>query len=169
MKILLFRGRGISSALIRWQTWSKYSHVAVYLDDGSIIESEPGIGVRHLSLPKGCEAEFCAERGGCLVLTPVIDAGQEAQIIRFLKLQVGKPYDWRGVFRFVLPFIKHNPLDSMIHQNRWFCSDVLAAAFDFAGCPLLYRIPFYKVSPEKITYSLRLQEDYNPDWDSDWD
>jgi len=169
MKILLFRGRGIASALIRWQTWSKYSHVAVFLEDGTIIESEPGIGVRQLKIPAEGIADFCAKRGGCLALSPAIDARQHADIIRFLRLQIGKPYDWRGVFRFVIPFIKHDPLDSMIHQNHWFCSDVIAAAFEFAGCPLLFRIPYYKVSPEKITYSLRLRQDYNPDLDSYWD
>lgn len=177
MKILLFRGRGISSALIRWQTWSKYSHAAVLLRDGTLIESYPGTGVIRLgftnrSRPDRADGGFDAlieQRGGCIALTPTISLEQESRVIEFLASQCSKPYDWRGVFRFVLPFIKRNPLDSLRMQNRWFCSDLIAAAFDWAGCALLYRIPFWKVSPEKLQYSTRLQADYNPDWDREDD
>jgi uncharacterized protein YycO len=141
MKILLFRGRGLVSSLIRFQTWSKYSHVATMLDDGSIIEAWPGVGVhRMLKLPHGAS--------GIDFFEPLITSHERNTITRFLIAQIGKPYDWRGVFQFVLREHVHT-------HNRWFCSDLVAAAFNFVDVPLL-NLPYYKISPAMVSYSTRL-------------
>jgi hypothetical protein len=48
--VLLFRGKGVISTLIRWQTRGEYSHAALLMPDGMIVESWQGAGVRVTSL-----------------------------------------------------------------------------------------------------------------------
>lgn len=166
MKLLFFRGTGLSCALIRWQTWSKHSHVAVQLSDGRVIESTPGKGVQILDYPTAVQLHGHPN----LVLHTFIGPAQECRATAFLLAQEGKDYDSRGVVRFVLRrLIRGNPKDGLCEQDSWFCSDLVAAAFEYADAPLLLRIPFWKTSPEKLTYSLRLLRDFDPDWDREDD
>ena len=39
MRLLAFKGDSLISKLIRWQTRSEYSHIAIELDSGEIIEA----------------------------------------------------------------------------------------------------------------------------------
>lgn len=48
MKILLFQGKSNFSRLIRAQTCSRYSHAAIQLRDGSIVEAWHTHGVQHV-------------------------------------------------------------------------------------------------------------------------
>ena len=48
--IALFRGRGLISALIRWQTRGRYSHAAIIQHGRVIIEAWAGKGVRKTRL-----------------------------------------------------------------------------------------------------------------------
>lgn len=58
-------------------------------------------------------------------------AEQEAAARAFCRAQNGKPYDWLGVFGFILPIRQFD------HPGRrWFCSEVVCAALQAAGDPL---------------------------------
>jgi uncharacterized protein YycO len=55
---------------------------------------------------------------------------------KFLEEQIGKPYDFKAIVNMGL-----NPLsDDIVNGHipkRWFCSELVAYAFEFAGKPIL--------------------------------
>lgn len=147
--VALFQGPGLVSRLIRWQTRSAYSHAAIVLPSGAVIESREGIGVRQLSAlePKhGEEIDFFA--------VDVTDE-QLAALTRFLHRQLGKKYDWTMVARFVT-----RRQESRASRGRWFCSELVFAAFQVAGIHLLRGTEPWEVSPGLLARSpLLIAED----------
>ena len=50
----------------------------------------------------------------------------ETRFYDFLKLQLGKPYDWQGILAFVVD--RHWDED-----DSWFCSELIGAALQYSG------------------------------------
>lgn len=143
-RVLLFRGRGLLSAVIRWQSRSRYSHAAILLPDGSIVESWPGRGVRVTTL-----ADWDGvERFRVIGMTP--EGWRRA--IGFACGEIGCGYDWLGVLRFVSR--RRMPSNSL-----WFCSELVAAAVAEGGVKLVDRIPPSEVSPHALSLSPLLEEE----------
>lgn len=139
MKLLLFKGRGFISRLIRWQTRSKYSHAALLLSDGrTIIEAWQGAGVRVKEITDWTDVDLFEIEG----LTPLV----ETRAYSFACDQVGKKYDYWGVIRFVSR--RHMPAN-----EKWFCSELAFAALEIAGLRLLERIDASEVSPHLLSLS----------------
>ncbi len=140
-RVLLFRGRGLLSALIRWQTRSTYAHAAFQLPDGRVLESWPGEGVRVTTL---------ADRDGVERFSvPALTPAQWREAIGFAFRELGAKYDWIGVARFVSRL--RGP-----SNDRWFCSELVAAAISEAGLRLLDRVPPVEVSPHLLSLSPHL-------------
>ena len=139
--ILLYSGTSTISRLIRWQTRSQYSHAAAILPDGTLIEAREFEGVlsRYPTISRDMEAErFTVE---------VTDA--QAEIIeRFLKAQVGKRYDYTMVARFVT-----RRDEARRTSKKWFCSELVFAAFKKAGVALLRDTEPWEVSPGMLARS----------------
>lgn len=144
MKILLFKGRGILSRLIRWQTRGRYSHAAVLLQYGTIIEAWH-TGVRRKKVTDWTNIDIFS--------VPTLTPAQECYIETWLMKQVreGKKYDFLGVLRFVSRSKRDNP-------NRFFCSELVVEAFKFAGVHLFApHIQGWQVSPSALEWSARLK------------
>lgn len=112
MKILGYRGLSLVSKAIRWQTRSDYSHVAVWLDDESVIEAWHEGGVRRIPYP-----EYGHTKG-----TPIdvfsITVPFNARVVEdFLFAQIGKKYDFRSIARFLTR--RHDKLN-----DAWFCNEL---------------------------------------------
>ena len=139
--MLLFRGRGIISALIRWQSRSPYSHAALLMPDGRIIESWQGAGVRVKSVTDWTDIEvYDVEGMGSFEWELALDFALEL---------VGLGYDYKAVAR----FISRRPAAD---NERWFCSELVFAALESAGVDLLARISAAAVSPGMLALSPRL-------------
>jgi uncharacterized protein YycO len=142
VKILLFKGKSLISRLIQWQTRSPYSHVAVQLNDGRIVEAWHigGVGylTEHTHTPK-TEIDVFKIEGEYNILA----------VEKFLSAQIGKKYDFRSVFRFVSR--RDAPAD-----DRWFCSELVVTAFYMGGLDLLRGAPSM-MSPRDIAMIPRLQ------------
>lgn len=136
--VLLFRGRGLISAAIRWQTRSRYSHAALRLRDGRIVEAWQGSGVRITSLdgPAGVDA----------YRVPCMGARQWDDAIAYACRLVGRGYDYWSIVRFVSR--RHMPAD-----DRWFCSELVFCALAAAGVRLLERVEASAVSPALLAVS----------------
>lgn len=125
MKILAYRGKSLISKAIRFQTRSKYSHIAVMLDDGSVIEAWHKGGVRK------SPSFSTLHSPGTKVDVFRIDADfDEATTNRFLHEQVGKKYDFKSVARFL-------SRRKTRHNNKYFCSELAEFALAFGGLLLL--------------------------------
>lgn len=137
-RVLLFRGRGIASALIRWQTRCKYSHAALW--DGhskTAIESWVGKGVREITI---------TDWEG---ITPfLIESMSEAEwrkALGYARKQIGKKYDWRGVLRFITR-------SSRNVSDRLFCSELVFEAIHRGDVRLL-KTDAYRVAPGHLEWS----------------
>ena len=122
-----------SSQLIRWATWSPYSHVDLLLPGGWLLGATAthGVSVR----PQ------VAERGLRRFEVDAPDAVLEAALS-----QRGRPYDWTGV----LGWGVRRPWQ---RQDAWFCSELIAWAFEAAGQPLLRAQDLWRITPRDLLLS----------------
>ena len=140
MTINLHRGTSLISRLIQWQTRSPYSHASLSLADNEIYESREGHGVRCLSaLPAGeriDQFDFPHSDDAARCLRP------------WLISQLGKPYDWTMVLRFIT-----REQYSREAKGHWFCSELVYAALRKIGIELLARCEPWEVSPGLLSRS----------------
>ena len=140
--ILLFRGRGIVSNLIRWQSRGQYSHAAILMPDGQIVESWQGAGVRVKTLSDWDDID-------AFTIPGMPDAAWD-DAIGFALDQVGKGYDYVGVARFITRQKGYPDL------KKWFCSELVFAALEWVGWAPFDRIEPWAVSPGLLLVSPKL-------------
>lgn len=141
MKVVLFRGKGCVASLIKWQTRSRYSHAAILTSDGTLIQSQGKPGVH--AIP-----DWIQTRDAELFDVQGLKWEDENTALSFLSDQIGKPYDFLMVARFV----------SRLQENRkssgkWFCSELVFAALQKAGVDLLRDTEPWEVSPGLLSKS----------------
>jgi hypothetical protein len=143
--IALYRGVSPISKAIRIFTRSDYSHAAWICNDGTCIEAwHPG-GVRHRPDP------YAGHTPGTLVDyfgIAELNQNQARRIEWFLKDKLGAGYDLGGVLRFVSRRRAANP-------SRWFCSELVLAALQSAGHPILRAEP-HEIAPGHLAWSTDL-------------
>lgn len=121
MIIAFYRGpaptllRRIVHALICWRTGGPYSHVELvqwgYKGHSSSF-LDGGVRVKHINFGTG---------RWDLVEVP----GDEEKAIRWFEEHMGQPYDWFGLFGWVLPW-------RVSTRKWWFCSEAVAEAMGLA-------------------------------------
>lgn len=144
MRIILYRGTGIINALIRWQTRSHYAHAAI-MDEagGKIYESFPGVGVCERSFEP---EDFKKDAHHFVVTEPFLPW----EVREFISAQLGKKYDYAGVFRFLTRSKERK-------HDQWFCSELVFEAFRAQGVKLLNCDEGWKVSPALLAMSPYLE------------
>ena len=147
MKVVLFKSKGFFQSLIKWQTRSKYSHAAILTSDGVLIEATTPGGVRAIADWKQTpDAEiFKVEGFGGYWGQRRED---ENKAIAFLSEQIGKPYDYLMVARFVSRL-----QESRRTSGKWFCSELVFAAMQKADITLLRDTEPWEVSPGLLARS----------------
>lgn len=135
--ILLFRGRGLISWAIRFQTRGQYSHAAIRLRDGRIVEAWQGAGVRVKTLTDWDGVEAFGVQG--------MTGDMWDDAIDFALSQVGKGYDYRNVWRFV----SRRPAAI---NNKWFCSELVCESLRQVSCGIV-RCPTPEIFPSMIGWS----------------
>lgn len=129
--------KGIGSHVIRWATWSPYSHVDLVLDDGRLLgaTSRHGVAIRDPEPTSACARFRVSAREDVIVAA---------------RSQIGRPYDWPGIFGWGF---RRNWQE----QDSWFCSELIAWAFQQAGQPLLRFDKAWRVTPRDILLSPLLE------------
>jgi uncharacterized protein YycO len=74
---------------------------------------------------------------------------QEFNILIYALTKVGRKYDWRGLFSFLL---KKN----VSNKSYYFCSELVAESFEKEGVPLIRRNPSW-VTPQDLYESMNLE------------
>ena len=149
MSIAAYKGISLwPSRCIEFFNDGPYSHVA-WVDDeiGDVYEAWTD-GVRKIQ-----SVHHSHTPGTVVNIFEVADesrCGGNKAIREFMISQLGKPYDWPGVLRFVTRG-KETDSDNPPH---WFCSRLVACAYRKANLPLL-NAPDWKINPTTCTYSLR--------------
>ncbi len=129
-----YQGISLTSRLIRWYTRFSYSHSAYYDPVKKLVIEAWGGGVQEAKPLDHHTAGTPIE-----LFSLEVTREQKAVIEGFLNRQLGKRYDFPGVFGFVLK--------NRDRSNKWFCSELVFAAFLMADIPLLKRIEPARVSP----------------------
>lgn len=184
MRIALYQGKSFISRLIRWQTRSRYSHAAFLLDNGNVIEAwtpcvreispkseignpkeirSPKSGTRN-SAPGTCNSKPQNRKLSALSRqhTPgtIVDifsfvmrlSKDENRMLEFLaRRDVGTPYDYLSILRFC------TREKSSDRRHRLFCSEQVFARCEQIGRPLLDRTAAWRVPPDWIARSPRLE------------
>jgi len=142
--IALYRGTSLVSKAIQFQTRSPYSHAGYIFPDQTIIEAWHIGGVRRN------EHIGSVHTPGTVIdlFEPSIPmTGYEcAAIEEFLTAQVGMKYDFRSVVRFMSRV-------QASANDKWFCSELVFAAFLYINRVLLKRIDASCVSPALLSLS----------------
>lgn len=143
--IALYRGKSLPSRLIRWRTWSPYSHAAYLAADGSVYEAWAICGVSH-NATIGTRHTPGTYVDVFDLKEPATDA-QRREIEAFLLSECGKGYDYRGVLGFM------SRRDKAQDPTRWFCSELIFTAYQRAGVKLFERIEPHRVDPGLLQIS----------------
>lgn len=137
--------KSLTSFLIRKFTWSAFSHVDVCLP-GGLLGAHTSGGVQLRKLNYDAHAQYAYYRIKPGLLSPL----QEANLVAWLKDQIGKPYDYSAVFGSAL----HH---DWTHPGQWFCSEMVAAGFKMVGAPLLNVDFLDRVTPRDLSISPYVQ------------
>jgi hypothetical protein len=140
--VLLFRGRGLVSQLIRLVTRSPYSRVGlVFLFEGRVFCIEAvGVGVRLILM-----SELMRRYHGGIDYFEMRDAAPEQRqgAISFCFAQLDTLYDRAGISRFVIAIV-FNRKPVVREDQQWFCPELVAAA---------YRAQGFSLAPESAAYT----------------
>ena len=119
--ILLYKGKGLFSWLIRVKTGGHYSHCEVYVKNHRVWASRNGIGVN--------EYNFSSE---CLkaVIRPNGQLNWTDATWWFEHVAKGQKYDWVGLLNFYIAKWQGR------ENNRMFCSEFIVRLFRVLGCAL---------------------------------
>ncbi len=139
-RVLLYQGSGFVSSLIRWQTRCAYTHAAILRPDGQVLEAREFAGVQ--LVPYAVRPGEIVDHFRVAGLT----AQQWREVLDFGERRLGRGYDYLGVLRFLSRRSGGNP-------DRWFCSELVFAALETAGLPVLSRIHAVEVSPALLARS----------------
>lgn len=124
----------LTGRVVQIATWSWCSHVDFVLPNGLLFGAVPGQGV----CLRPATARGRQERW-------VVDAPAEP-ILKLATSQIDKPYDWAGIFGWAFRSDWQKP-------DAWFCSELVAWAFDRAGYPLLRTEGLSRVTPRDLLMS----------------
>lgn len=167
MYILFSASNSINSYLIRLFCWSSYSHVDLIIPGrGKAIGAVPGSGVVQVSTLAALKgASRC-----CLGYVDVPSTLDAASIKSNAAAQLGRPYDWGGVFGL---FLRSNMLKviklffsgswglaisalalyNWEDTKKWFCTEFLVWLFRRGGVDLLEGTESYRVTPKTLLAS----------------
>lgn len=170
MRIWVAMHRGVSGIgkAIQWQTRSVYSHAALVFEAADVrfhmpdfwpregrevpvfgrvvIESREFKGVWARGLNHGRDWSE-----GIDLFQVEVTPEEWLRVFGFARGQIGKGYDYLMVLRFV-----SRRQESRRSSGKWFCSELVFAAFQKAGIDLLARTEPWEVSPGMLSRSTRL-------------
>ena len=142
LTIRLTASRNLACWFIRKLTWSEYSHVEI----GVYRKGRLGwVG----ALPEGVVWKPYDYDPHCNYAIATIDCTyeQKAKVAEFIKAQMGKPYDFGAICGIWLHRDWAKP-------DRWFCSELVAAACRHAGIKLVGDAEMLdRITPRDILYS----------------
>ncbi|MBZ4193974.1 MAG: hypothetical protein LAE24_06665 [Candidatus Contendobacter sp.] len=166
--IIVSTGSGAASAVIRTGSQSRYSHAALYIGDGKIIEAI-GEGVVRQTLESALSDDTLA----VVYRRKNLTAGQAGLVIRYVSAQVGKSYDYAGVagaskytaggflMRLIsIPLGVIQDVGELVNtispESSFFCSELVLRAFEQANAPITFK-PATISNPSDIPGSHQVQ------------
>lgn len=141
--ILLVEGTSRISEAIKYLTQSTWSHAALYIGHGQLIEADVAVGVRYLPLNAydAYHTRICRPVG--------LARSEIAALIDYMAARVGHQYDTRHIIDLARYLVPTPPVPSRWRSRllvlgsgdptRAICSSLIAAAFHSVRYPILPR------------------------------
>lgn len=136
IEILFSRNHLPFSYAIRAITWSDYSHVDLITKEAGLIGAMAQGGVRKYDFQKRLDKSSAAA-----IMT--IEEADYDLAIQFAKSQIGKPYDWAGVFGLWF----HRDWED---TENWWCSELVAAALSAGGFKPFSNSAMNRITPQHL-------------------
>lgn len=138
IQLIFSRSKLPFSPLVQLATWSRWSHVGIVMDNNMVLEST----FTHGGVKPAKLWEFQDRASDWIVVTlPCVD---RQAIIEAGLTQLGKPYDWTGLIGIAFHQRKWQEDDS------WFCSELVAWAFQQGGSPLFIPDTVHRITPQHL-------------------
>ena len=135
LTVIYSRERSLGSIAVRAGSWwSQWGHCGIVTPQGTVIEALAFGGVVESSLHN---AKARASKWAIVG----VECPDPAAAVAFARQQLGKPYDWGGIFGMVA----REPWAS---RNRWFCSKLVEAAIA-AGGRKRFRVDPHRITPHQ--------------------
>lgn len=138
---------GLGSRLIRWFTWSEFSHVdfVLYTADGVWLLGSKADGVKR--------RPYIESNYSHVARFNLPDCPPAA--VQFAETQIGKPYDFSALFGFLLR-------RDWAEDDSWFCSELVYWAFEQAGYRPFRGMHMSRITPQHLLMlpTLRLVEEW---------
>lgn len=144
--VLFVREHTLLSWLIRKVLRFEFSHVAVYVGMGKILESDIG-GVQINPISRYVDNSSVYVE----VLDPPLNESQRAQMITFMLARFHDDYDYSLLFGNLLSRIAHRTRVKVGLFNKadaWICSELVAAGLKEVG--MSFDLPISQVTPKDL-------------------
>lgn len=132
--VLFYKGTSLISKLITWVTKSPYTHVALVIGDGEIIESDRFIKTRRIEID-------LTEPFDVYTVENLSDETRE-EIVKYALEFVGTKYDYWQIFRDFIRFVFNKKVSFFEFKNKTVCSDIIDLPYYKANVP---RKPIYTI------------------------
>lgn len=149
VRIALYLGSDFVDKTILFFSRGGYTHAAIIMPDDTVIEAYPFRGIRKRKNLHDQMGDAQVE-----IYEVATTPEQDAIIVKFLHDQIGKGYDYWNIFGFVF----HTTHEGRISTGKWFCSELVFAAFKKAGINLLERVEAWKVSPTILSFNTIMKQ-----------
>lgn len=138
--LILLKNDSILSRIIKFFSKSEYSHVAVYLEDGFVIESDwGGVQISHLRKYKSVEYD--------VYYHAKMDKDKAEMLTQWMLGQVGSRYDYGGIFGILLNKLGLTKKNHWDDKASYWCCELVADAYLNVGLKVCAREETWLVSP----------------------
>lgn len=134
IRMMFTNSNTIGAALIRAVTWSDFSHVVTLIDNDTIIHADfHGVRIEPIIELQNRSKSWMIVEYVCKDSDAVINA---------MKTQLGKPYDFSGVFGIILRDI------DLQDDSKWWCSELPVYGFEVANDPKFATTFATRITPQ---------------------
>lgn len=136
-------GSGPAAAILRFLTWSSFSHVGFKLENGFVLDATPehGVSIRHAVDDE--TTQYFEVTGA---------QKQVRHAVTLAHKELGKPYDWESIRGMFVRRDWHK-------DDKWECSELLEAKMSQAGYPLIRdNLKFNRITPRDLLLSPRIRQ-----------
>lgn len=138
IKVRFVDGPGFVSGFIKFWTWSDWSHVEIWTPTGWLgARSSGGVQIRPWDYTTVVKED---------IRTITLDPDTEVKLMNWFNAQIGKSYDYTALIG--MPFRR-----DWHEDDKWFCSELVAAGFEAVGVPLLDAAELDRVTPRDVYLS----------------
>jgi hypothetical protein len=139
MKLLFTRERTLTSWLIRFVTWSTYSHVDLIIND-QVYGAKAFKGVHFANLKDRLKEASSAE-----IMEIDFNFDDESILYDFINENLDKPYDWFGALS--IGFKREWQAN-----DKWFCSELIAVLLKKGGLKIFDDKFYGRITPQHLYF-----------------